>query len=88
MRLVMFSCKDVSDLVSLSFDKKLSISQTMRLKMHLSMCKLCARHEEQLSFLHDFLHNNQEDRHQHLSSKKLSTATKEKIKSQIRHHQK
>ncbi len=88
MRPLMFSCKDVSGLLSLSFDKELSFGQKMRLKMHLRMCKLCARHKKQLSFIHDFLHNGLQDQHEALASKTLPTETKEQIKAKIRDHQK
>ncbi len=39
----MFSCKEVSQIVSESLDKKLSIMTRVKLWMHLGMCGICAR---------------------------------------------
>jgi hypothetical protein len=47
----MISCKDVSRLVSLQEDVRLSFWQRTRLRLHLSVCAACARFERQVRFL-------------------------------------
>ena len=44
----MFSCKDVSQLVSESMDRSLPFYQRVLIRMHLMMCKYCARFKNQL----------------------------------------
>ena len=75
MRLMLYSCREVSGLVSLSFDKNLSLFQKMRLSMHLSMCKLCKRHSNQLHFLQNHIKEHKEQ----LGSLTLPVKTKKKI---------
>ncbi|MFW5440661.1 MAG: zf-HC2 domain-containing protein [Methylophilaceae bacterium] len=45
----MIKCKEVSQLVSRSLEKKLSFRERFALKFHLLMCKYCARFSQQLS---------------------------------------
>ena len=47
----MFNCKKVTQLVSESFDRKLSFYQRLGMRIHLMMCKFCSRYQEQLLFL-------------------------------------
>jgi hypothetical protein len=52
----MYSCKQASELMSLSLDGKLSLYQRVALKMHLFMCKLCSRCWKQMLFVRDAAH--------------------------------
>ncbi|MFC1877022.1 zf-HC2 domain-containing protein [Thermodesulfobacteriota bacterium] len=47
----MFSCKDVSQKVSQSMDVELPFYQRMAVRMHLLMCRYCARFYRQLIML-------------------------------------
>lgn len=47
----MFSCKKASQLISLRYDKKLSIAEKFSLQGHLMMCKVC----RQVSFKYQIL---------------------------------
>lgn len=49
----MLSCKEVTHLLSESQDRKLTLSEKMRLEMHLAMCKGCTNFKSQLRFLRD-----------------------------------
>ena len=53
---MMYSCKQATELMSLSLDSKLSLYQRVVLKMHLLMCKLCSRCWRQMLFVRDAVH--------------------------------
>ena len=44
----MLPCKDATQLISLSMDRSLPIVTRIRLRLHLRICKWCARYERQL----------------------------------------
>jgi len=46
------SCKEVTELLSQSIERRLSLRETLRLRMHLLVCTACARFKRQLKFLH------------------------------------
>lgn len=52
----MISCKDVTRLVSLAQDARLSFWQRTRVRLHLSICAACARFERQVRFLRTAMH--------------------------------
>ena len=47
----MFNCKDVSQRVSESMDRSLPLHHRMMIKIHLMMCSLCSRYENQLELM-------------------------------------
>jgi len=47
----MLSCKDVSLLISRSYDAKLTWRQRLAVRLHLLVCDACRRFEEQMRFL-------------------------------------
>lgn len=47
----LISCREVSRLVSLAEDTRLTGWQRVRVRLHLSVCAACARFERQLRFL-------------------------------------
>lgn len=49
----MLSCKEVSQLVSESLDRKLSLRQRLLVRIHLMMCGLCRRFRKQMFFLRE-----------------------------------
>ncbi len=48
----MLTCRQVSDLLSEGLDRRLRPMERLRLRVHLAMCKGCARVEGQLQLLH------------------------------------
>ena len=48
----MLSCKQVTRLVSLSYEKRLSWPERVGVRMHLLMCRFCRRFAQQMRFLH------------------------------------
>lgn len=51
MAQMMPSCKDVSQLVSASMDRKLPLRQRLIIRVHVLMCSLCRRYHKQLHIL-------------------------------------
>ena len=49
----MFNCKNVSQRVSESMDRSLPLHHRIMIKVHLMMCKYCARFTQQLFALRD-----------------------------------
>lgn len=47
----MLSCKDVTHLLSEALDRQLTVSERMRLEMHLAICHGCANFRKQMKFL-------------------------------------
>jgi hypothetical protein len=49
----MLSCKDVTQLLSESMDHSLPLGKRIGVRLHLLMCKFCARYERQLLIIRD-----------------------------------
>lgn len=80
----MYTCKQVSELISQSLDHRLSLSQKIGMYLHLSMCKLCSRHKKQMAFLNQLLDLNKKQPGAIHHSVTLSETKKEEIKKRIR----
>ncbi len=50
----MLTCKDASQLMSQSFDRRLGLMEKVGLRFHLMICKSCQIAYRQLDFLHQF----------------------------------
>jgi hypothetical protein len=65
---LMLNCKEVTHLVSESLDRKLPFHQRVGIRIHLLMCKLCSRYEQQLLFIRKVsraqkMHNENDEPH-------------------------
>jgi len=49
----MLSCHDVTQLLSESMDRSLPIGKRIGVRLHLLMCKFCARYERQLLLIRE-----------------------------------
>jgi hypothetical protein len=49
----MLSCKDVTRLISESMDRSLPLGKRIGVRIHLLMCQLCARYEQQLLLIRE-----------------------------------
>lgn len=47
----MLTCKEASELVSQSYDRRLSWGERLGLRLHLAICSACTRFARQLRFL-------------------------------------
>ena len=82
----MLSCREVTQLVSESLDRELSLRQRMSTKMHLMMCRLCSRYNKQLAGLREAvrLHSMREE-DMDLYPASLSPEARERIKQAMHH---
>jgi hypothetical protein len=58
MKMWIFNCQHVAQLVSESMDHKLSPGRRLGMRFHLLMCKHCARYKKQLYFIRQLISNN------------------------------
>ena len=49
----MLSCKDVTKLLSESMDRSLPLGKRVGVRLHLLICKFCARYERQLLLIRE-----------------------------------
>jgi hypothetical protein len=80
----MFKCREVTGLVSKSFDEKLPLFQRIGMWVHLFMCKLCSENRRQMMFLREamrFYAKHDEEMESYVS---LPPEAKERIKSSLR----
>lgn len=49
---VLYSCKRAAELLSQSLDEPLDVVDSLRLRMHLSMCGNCRNVQEQFNLIH------------------------------------
>ena len=47
----MLTCKEITRLLSEAQDRRLSVTEKLKLEMHLAMCRGCKAYKGQLAFL-------------------------------------
>lgn len=52
-RLAMLNCRDATQLMSQSLDRKLTLGERMALKVHQTVCRPCRNCRRQLKFLRE-----------------------------------
>ena len=82
----MYSCKDVSQLISESMDRRLPFYQRVLMGLHLIVCKYCSRCREHFKAIraascHEELHGSELD-----ASRELSNEGKERLKKFLNNH--
>ena len=82
----MLSCKDVTQLISRSMDASLPIGEWIGVRIHLLMCKFCARYERQLLLIRETLRRlvAEESPHERPAAETLSEQAKDRIKKSLR----
>ena len=76
----MFRCKDISELISRSYDEKLPLQIRLGIKIHLMMCHLCARNKAQLDLIQGAL-ESLSSTEQFLPPKKLPDEFRDRLTS-------
>ena len=84
MRHWMFRCNDVSQKVSQSLDASLPFHHRMAVRMHLLMCRYCARFRRQLIMLRRVSRHMDDEPSMDQTTATLSDETKERIKKALR----
>ena len=79
----MFNCKDVSQKVSRSMDAQLPFHHRMAIRMHLLMCRYCARFYRQLHLLRKLSRHTDADLSHDNPPENLSPEIKERIKKSL-----
>jgi hypothetical protein len=82
----MLSCKNVTQLISGSMDTSLPIGKRIGVRLHLLMCKFCARYERQLLLIHETVKRlvATEDKPGEPPGETLSDEAKERIRKSLR----
>ena len=80
----MFECKQITELISESMDRKLSLWQRMGIRFHLMMCILCTRYEQQLKKLREAARHLSEVGHTLPGTHRLSEDAKRRMKSKLK----
>ncbi len=84
MRHWMFRCNDVSQKVSQSLDASLPLHHRMAVRMHLLMCRYCARFRRQLIMLRKVSRHMDDEASIDETTATLANETKERIKKALR----
>lgn len=50
---MMLSCRDITRLISESMDRTLPVGKRLGVRLHLILCRFCARYERQLLLIRD-----------------------------------
>ncbi len=81
----MLSCKEVTQLVSESLDRPLPLGQSLAMRFHLFLCKLCTRYRRHLLFIRNAIrrHPDRLVGYEEPSSSSLSHDTRERIKRSL-----
>lgn len=80
----MFCCKDVSQKVSQSLDAPLPFHHRIAIRIHLMMCRYCARVRRQLIMLRKMSRQMDDDPSARSTTVSLSEETKDRIKEKLR----
>mgnify|MGYP001545021795 CR=1 FL=1 len=84
MKIWMLRCQDVTQKVSQSMDASLPFSHRLAVRMHLMMCRYCARFQRQLVMLRKMSQAEDQGRDHDVTHENLSEITKNRIKERLR----
>jgi Putative zinc-finger len=79
------ACREIAPLISQSIDRKLSLKERLRLKLHLLICIWCARYLVQLKLIRQLMRRSAlEPEGAQLHSERLSREARERILAQLK----
>ena len=77
-------CKQVSPLFSYACDRKLSLIEKLRVRLHLYTCGACLNYVSNLKFMHDVFDAQEENLEKEKIQVPLSPESKERIKQALK----
>ena len=77
-------CKTVTPLFSYAFDRKLSLVEKLRVRLHLYSCGACLNYVSNLKFMREVFHAREECFENEKLHASLSQEAKERIKEKLR----
>jgi hypothetical protein len=77
-------CKSVSPLFSYAYDRKLSLIEKLRVKLHLYTCGACLNYVSNLKFMHEVFHAQGEVCDNEKLHVPLSAESKQRIKNALK----
>jgi hypothetical protein len=77
-------CKTVTPLFSYTLDRKLSLIERLRVKLHLYTCGACLNYVSNLKFMHDLFRAEREDCENEKIHVSLSAESRERIKNALK----
>ena len=80
----MFNCRKVTQMVSEAMDRKLPLYQRAMIRIHLLMCKYCARFRDQLQVIRELSRRQETDESKPDPSTVLPSEARERIKEKIK----
>ncbi len=80
----MFNCKEVSRRISESMDHDISLYQRMLIRMHVLMCRYCARFRRQVLFLRELCRSRRWDESAPNTSVHLPPNARERIRQVLK----
>ncbi|HEY7586869.1 MAG TPA: hypothetical protein VH866_10215 [Candidatus Deferrimicrobiaceae bacterium] len=84
----MLSCKDVTQLISESMDRSLPMGKRIGVRIHLLICRFCARYRRQLLLIRDTVRQiiTAEERPGAPFGETLAPDARERIKASLRNY--
>lgn len=77
-------CKTISPLFSDALDRKLSLREKLRVRLHLYTCGACLNYISNLKFMHQVFEKQEENFENEKIHVSLSPEAKERIKEKLR----
>ncbi len=77
-------CKTVAPLFSYDLDRKLSLIEKLRVRLHLFTCDACLNYVSNLKFMHEVFHTQEENLENEKIHTTLTPEAKERIKEKLK----
>jgi hypothetical protein len=77
-------CKTVAPLFSYAFDRKLSLIEKLRVRLHLYTCGACLNYVSNLKFMHEVFSKQEENLENEKIHVSLSAEAKKRIKQKLK----
>lgn len=73
-------CKSVSPLFSYKLDRRLTLKEKIRVKIHLFTCGACLNYVSNLKFMHEVFHEQEKNFQEEKLAESLQEDSKDRIK--------